>query len=141
MKNFYRLIILLLLLIDLNVKVAAQEKLPINSSFTTQIIDQLLNQKTGEAIELSLSSGIVFSGIMVSNELKFGTMHVCIARSNENKNILLQFFKRVNEDKSVVYGGKLMTESAIYFLQPGTEGKMTMQKKNMHEVMQDCTSH
>ena len=121
MKNFYRLIMLFVLCTGPILQAFAQEKQTTNSPFTTQIIDELLNKNTGEAIELSLPSGISFKGELISNEVKFGTLHVCIARSVENPTNILQFFKRIADDKSVVYGGKLMTENAIHFLKPGTE--------------------
>ena len=141
MKNFYRLIMLFVLCAGLILQAFAQEKQTSSSLFTTQLIDELLNKNTGEVIELSLPSGISFKGELISNEIKFGTLHVCIARSVENPTNILQFFKRTEDDKSVVYGGKLMTENAIHFLKPGTEGKMAMQSKNMQELLQDCNAH
>jgi hypothetical protein len=141
MKNSYRLFMLFVLCTGLILQAFAQEKQTSSSNFTTNFIDELLNKNTGEAIELSLPSGISFKGVIVSNEVKFGTLHVCIARSVENSGTILQYFKRTNEDKSVVYGGKLMTEQAVHFLQPGAEGRMAMQTKNKQEVLQDCAAH
>jgi len=88
-----------------------------------------------------LASGISFEGEVISNEQKFDNLHVGVARSLTNPNVLLQYHQRIREDKSVVYGGKLIADGHIYFLQSQAEGRMTVQAKPLQEMIQDCSMH
>jgi hypothetical protein len=142
MKNLVRLLFILLLSAAFLYNAVAQEKqTPTTTTVSSADFNALLSKAPGQKVTLQLASGISFEGEVISNEQKFDNLHVGIARSLTNPNVLLQYHQRIREDKSVVYGGKLIAEGHIYFLQSQSEGRMTVQAKPMHEMIQDCSLH
>jgi len=139
MKTILPLLFMLLLCTALSLSAAAQEKQP--TSITQSDFEMILQKTVGQSVAIQMADGLLLQGTVISNEVKYECLQVCIVRSIEEPTMLLHISKRFDKDHATVYSGKLMTEQTVHFFSASAEGRVSLQSKPHTEVLQDCSFH
>ena len=82
---------------------------------------------------------LAFSGKVVSSAMKYGKLQSVVIESSSMKNTLLSLSKRVNDDKTITYTGRILNQGASdgYELIRNQDGTYTFQKILTEDLIQD----
>ncbi len=82
---------------------------------------------------------LAFSGTVVSSVKRFENLYSVIIESKSLNNTLLSVSKRINDDKSITYIGRILNQKASdgYELVKNTDGTYTFHKILTEELIQD----
>lgn len=82
---------------------------------------------------------LVFSGTVISSVKKFENLRSVIIESKSLNNTLLSLSKRINDDKSITYVGRILNQKASdgYELVKNIDGSYTFHKILTEELIQD----
>ncbi len=111
------------------------------SSFKTAIseLDKAFLVKEGSAIQLQLSNNFIFSGTILSSVQRYGKLSSIIIKSASLHNTLLALSKRINDDNSITYVGRILNESYAdgYELKKNIDGTYAFNKIKSEDLIQD----
>ncbi|MEO6188631.1 MAG: hypothetical protein ABIO82_07735 [Ginsengibacter sp.] len=95
--------------------------------------------KEGKTIQLNFANNFSFNGTVISSVQRYHNLATIIVKSELLQNTLLTISKRVNEDNSISYVGRIINEnySDGYELKKSTDGSYLFQKINMSDLIQD----
>lgn len=83
-------------------------------------------------------NGLAFRGTVINSVKKYDNLYTVIVKNTET-NSLLSFSKRLNDDGTVTYTGRIFNEHSTdgYELKKDTRGNYTFQKMDTEELIQD----
>ncbi len=95
--------------------------------------------KKNTIITFPFSSEFIFKGTVISNEQRYDNMQIIIVRSIENNNAVLQITKTIAADKTIIFAGRILSNTAA----DGYEIKYRdnhyfLQKTETQKIMQPC---
>lgn len=95
--------------------------------------------KEGKTIQLNFANNFSFNGTVLSSVQRYHNLTTIIVKSELLQNTLLSISKRVNEDNSISYVGRIINEnySDGYELKKSKDGNYVFQKINMADLIQD----
>ncbi len=95
--------------------------------------------KEGKSIQLNFANNFSFNGTVVSSVQRYSNLTTIIVKSELLQNTLLSISKRINEDNSVSYVGRIINEnySDGYELKKAADDNYIFQKINMSDLIQD----
>ncbi|MCO6498705.1 MAG: hypothetical protein J5I50_13705 [Chitinophagaceae bacterium] len=110
------------------------DRLPV----TTSELDKAFTATKGETITFKFHD-LLFKGEVVSSVKRYETLHTVIVRSASMNNSLLSISKRIEDDMSVTYVGRILNEKSAdgYQLVKSEEGKYNFKRIKTDELLQD----
>lgn len=95
----------------------------------------------GQKVSIALSNNFVFTGEVISNEVKYSNLQNIIIRSATLNNALLSLSKTINTDKTISYTGRIISNNAFdgYEIKRSIAGDYNMQKFETGKIFQDCS--
>ena len=114
---------------------------PENISLKTETLAGFFNMKTGETAGVDLTDDFFFSGEVVDNIQRYSNLQSVLIRSDFFKNTLFSISKQLNDDKSVTYVGRIMTDDMLdgYKLTQDEKGNYSLVKFDASNMRQDCS--
>lgn len=82
---------------------------------------------------------LAFSGTVISSVKKYENLHSVIIESKSLNNTMLSLSRRINDDKSITYVGRILNQKAAdgYELVKNSDGSYTFHKILTEELIQD----
>ena len=105
---------------------------------TIQELDKAFVAKEGSSIQLSFSN-FTFTGIILSSVQRYNKLSSIIIKSPSLHNTLLALSKRINDDNSITYIGRIINEAYAdgYELKKISEKNYTFNKIKTEDLLQD----
>ncbi len=111
------------------------------ASFTvnTTELDKAFLVKEGSQIQLNFANHFIFYGTVLSSVQRYGKLSSIIVKSPSLHNSLLSISKRINDDNSITYVGRILNESYAdgYELKKAGDGSYTFHKIKTEDLIQD----
>lgn len=100
-------------------------------------LEKTLVMEKGAIASLKFN-GLTFNGTVINSVKKYDNLHTVIIKNSET-NSLLSFSKRINDDGTVTYIGRIFNERSTdgYELKKDAEGNYTFYKIETEELIQD----
>lgn len=147
MKTLLKGMAMLLLMLSTNALLAqnpAMKKQPIFKSTadrlpaTTAQLEQAFAAKEGSDVNFQFRD-LKFTGTIVSTIKRYENLYSVIIRSKGADNTLLSLSKRINDDKTITYVGRILNHSSSdgYELNQNADGTYTFHKIQTEELIQD----
>ncbi|HRN71489.1 MAG TPA: hypothetical protein PLM81_00080 [Ginsengibacter sp.] len=147
MKTLHKGIALLLLLFTSNQILAQSNPIRQNALFrgsaeklavTTNELDKAFTAPKGTVVSFKFQD-LVFKGEVVSNIKRYENLHTVIVRSATLDNSLLSISKRINDDQTISYVGRILNERSAdgYELTKNADGAYNFKKIKTDELLQD----
>jgi hypothetical protein len=101
-------------------------------------LDKAFHVPEGSAVTLNFSN-FTFTGTVTSSVKRYENLHSVIIKSASLNNSLLSISKRINEDKTVTYVGRIINEkySDGFELVKDNTGSYALNKIQTEELLQD----
>ena len=95
----------------------------------------------GQNATITLANNLVFSGVVISNEVKYSNLQNIIIKSASLNNALLSLSKIINPDKSITYTGRIINNKAFdgFEIKRNEVGEYSLQKFETGRILQDCS--
>lgn len=102
-------------------------------------LDKAFIAKAGSSIQLNFANNFTFNGIILSSVQRYGKLCSIIIKSPSLHNTLMSVSKRINDDNSVTYVGRIINESYAdgYELKKSIDGNYTFHKIKTEDLIQD----
>ncbi|MEP6583322.1 MAG: hypothetical protein ABJA90_03605 [Ginsengibacter sp.] len=111
------------------------------ASFVATIseLDKAFGVKEGSLIQLNFANNFTFTGTVLSSVQRYGKLSSTIIKSPLLHNALLSVSKRINDDNSITYVGRIINESYGdgYELKKDSNGTYTFNKIKTEDLIQD----
>ena len=103
------------------------------------LISNTLNYKEGSTVSVALSAEFTFTGRVISNAKKYDNLQTVMIRAADNQTVF-QISRISNEDKSVLYAGRIInTNAADGYQIKNNDGHYSLQKFETARILQPCT--
>lgn len=148
MKTIYKLFALCLLMIStyhLNAQVVNESRPDLFSSYSPNIpvpvseLDKAFVSSKGSTIQLNFSGKLNFSGNVLSSVKRYSNLSSVIIKSTLLKNSILSISKRINDDNSITYVGRIINENYAdgFLLEQDKSGNYSFNKIRTADLIQD----
>lgn len=110
-----------------------------NIPATTVELNKAFTAVAGSQIQLGFGDQFSFSGTVISSLQKYKNLKTVIIKSPAFKDALLSISKRIENDNSVTYVGRIINESSSdgYQLVKDNSGKYSFNKIKTADLIQD----
>lgn len=104
-----------------------------------QALDKALSYKAGSDIQLNFGQGFSFTGTVISSTKKYDKLSTIIVKLPSLHNSILSITKRINNDNSVAYVGRIVNQqyADAYILKQNNDGNYVFQQIRSDELIQD----
>ncbi len=94
----------------------------------------------GHPISFSFSDNFLFSGDIISNNVKYSNLQSAVVKSPVFNNTVFNISKRINTDNTVTYIGHIINKNYFdgYELKRNMDGNYQLIKIETDKVIQDC---
>lgn len=108
------------------------------SPAATSELDKAFTTAEGEIFQMKLNN-FIFEGIITSSIKKYDNLHSVIIKSTSLKNTVFALSKRINDDKSITYVGRIINDRYAdgFELVKETDGRYIMKKIKTDFILQD----
>jgi hypothetical protein len=105
------------------------------------VFEKALAAKEGQQISLEISDAFKFSGIVVSNVVKYGKMQTVVIRSTEFDGALLLVSKQQLENSKYTLTGRILSPRASdgYQIKQASEGSYVFEKIDAARLLETCS--
>ena len=95
----------------------------------------------GELVSIPFNEKFIFTGKVLSNEMKYADLQTMVIKSEEFPNTLFQLSKILNKDNSISYVGRIMNNEAleVYEIKNYLADNYSLQKIDLDKILQDCS--
>lgn len=103
-------------------------------------LSKVFISSAGQNISLGFSDNFIFSGAVISNVVKYTNLQSANIKSPLFHNSLFNISKRINEDNSISYVGRIVNKNYFdgYELRKDAGGAYQLLKIETDKVIQDC---
>jgi hypothetical protein len=117
MKPMLKAAVLITLLISAyssNAQIISDRRPPLFSAFANTIsiptpeLEKIFNTPQGNVIKLSLADNFSFTGSVISSLKRYNNLHSVVIRLNNLDSTIFGVSKRINDDKSISYIGRII---------------------------------
>ena len=147
MKTLLRGLVILILLISANTLSAQTDNVqrkPMFKKIGERVpaaiteLEKAFEAKAGADVSFKFYN-LAFSGTIISSVRKFENLYSVVIESKSLNNALLSLSKRINDDKSITYVGRILNQNASdgYELIKNADGTYTFHKILTEELIQD----
>ena len=148
MNRIYKAVVLFTLLISFynaGAQVVNERRPQLFSTFAKTIdfpkteLDKIFNTPEGRFIKLSLGTNVGFTGVVTSSIEPFNNLHSVIIKLNNLDNTVLGVSKRINEDNSVTFIGRIINSkyADAFELKSDANGNYFINKTNTADLIED----
>ena len=108
---------------------------------TVTELDKVFSLTPGQPVSLSFSDNFIFNGAVTGNTVKYNNLQGANIKSPFFHNSLFNISKRVNDDNSITYVGRIINRNYFdgYELRKNTDGNYQLIKIETDKVIQDCS--
>lgn len=101
-------------------------------------LDKAFSTSEGSIIKMRMNE-LVFEGTVTSSIKRYDNLFTVIIKSSSEKNTVFAISKRINDDKTVTYTGRIINEKYAdgFELVQETNGQYAMSKIQTEELLQD----
>jgi hypothetical protein len=150
MKNFKNIILAVLIGLCFT-SVQAQKSKDVKKSLFTEFpgsieiskntLKNTLVSKPGQLVSIPFNEKFIFTGKVVSNEMKYADLQTMVIKSELYPNTLFQLSKISNKDNSISYVGRIMNNEAmeVYEIKSYLADNYSLQKIDLDKILQDCS--
>ena len=139
------LCMLLTTVYEVNAQVNTSSRPDLFSSFSVNIpaqvseLDKAFVTVKGSSIQLNFANNFSFAGTVLSSIQRYSNLSSVIIKSPSFQNSVLSISKRINDDNSVTYVGRIINEKYAdgYVLQKDNTGKYFFSKIKTEDLIQD----
>jgi hypothetical protein len=102
-------------------------------------LDKAFAAIPGSSIQFNFAGKFPFSGIVLSSVQKYSNLSSVIIKSSLLQNALLSISKRINDDKTITYVGRIINEKYAdgYELKKDNTGNYSFTKIKTDDLIQD----
>ena len=114
---------------------------PASIEVSSNILQNAFSAVPGSTVSIPFSNQFIYSGTVLSNEVKYANLQSVIIKSAAFGNALFQISKIINDDKSITYTGRIVHHDALdgYELKKDNNNNYRIQKFETNKVLQDCS--
>ena len=96
--------------------------------------------RNGDNVTLHLSSTFSFTGVVLSNEVKYSNLRSIIIKSPYFNNAIFHLSQITNDDNSISYVGRIINPDAFdgYMIRKDAAGNYAFKKFETKNILQDC---
>jgi hypothetical protein len=96
--------------------------------------------KPGQTVSIRFNEKFVFTGKVMSNELKYSELQSMIIKSDVYPNTLFQL-SRINTNNSIKYVGRIIDNDAleVFEIKNYMADNYQLEKINLDRILQDCS--
>ncbi len=111
------------------------------SSFKASVpeLDKAFLAKEGSSVQLQFANSFTFNGTIMSSVQRYGKLSSIIVKSASLQNTLLSLSKRINDDNTITYIGRILNGASAdgYELNKNIDGSYTFNKVKSEDLLQD----
>jgi len=95
----------------------------------------------GQDISLQLSSNFNFSGVVISNEIKYSNLRSIVIKSGNYNDAIFHLSEVTNDDNSLSYVGRILNSNAFdgFEIKKDATGKYSFHKFETQRILEDCS--
>ena len=95
----------------------------------------------GQLVSIPFNEKFIFTGKVVSNEMKYADLQTIVIKSELYPNTLFQLSKISNKDNSVSYVGRIINNEAmeVYEIKSYLADNYSLEKIDLDKILQDCS--
>jgi hypothetical protein len=114
---------------------------PNTMSIAKTALQDAFKFEAGQKIQITFNNNFVFSGQVISNELKYADLRSMIIKSDEDPSALLQISRIVGKDHVVSYTGRIMNQKALEVIEIKKDlaDHYSLRKIGLDKILQDCS--
>jgi len=114
---------------------------PDKIDIASELFSKLMTFSEGTEVTFPLGNGVTFSGIVLSNEMKYSNLQSMTIRSAELNNSFFSLSKITNPDNSISYVGRIINNNALdgYQVKKAEAGNYRLEKFESDRILQDCS--
>ena len=144
-SKIFTFFILLALTLNTKAQVAKASKPDLFGASSEKIstsvaeLDKAFSLQAGSSIQLNFTDKFSFSGTIYSSIKRYNNLSSVIIKSPSLHNSLLSISKRVNDDNTITYVGRIINEKYAdgYELKKDSEGNYSFNKIRTSDLLQD----
>ena len=148
MKTIYKVFVLCITLsasYNTNAQVITSSRPYLFNNFSSTIptavteLDKAFLGAEGSSIQLNFTNNFSFTGTILSSVKRYSNLSSVIIKSPSLNNSLLSISKRINDDNSITYVGRIINEKYAdgYELKKDNYGNYTFNKIKTEDLIQD----
>jgi hypothetical protein len=148
MKPIFKAAVLVGLLVSfqgIKAQVVTERRPELFSAFSKTIdfpksqLEKIFTAAEGSTIKLSLGNNVGFSGVVTSSVQKYQNLQSVIIRLNNLDNTVMGISKRINDDNSISYIGRIINTryADAFVLKPDANGTYFLNKTKTAELIED----
>jgi hypothetical protein len=102
-------------------------------------LDKAFTATPGSSIQFNFANKLPFSGVVLSSVQRYSNLSSVIIKSSLLQNALLSISRRINDDNSVTYVGRIINEKYAdgYELIKDNAGNYSFNKIKTQDLIQD----
>jgi len=144
-SKLFALCILLSITFTTQAQVSSSVKPDLFSSFSANIpasvneLDKAFTATPGTSIQFNFANKLPFSGVVLSSVQRYSNLSSVIIKSSLLQNALLSISRRVNDDNTITYVGRIINEKYAdgYELTKDNAGNYSFNKIKTQDLIQD----
>ncbi len=143
--RLFALCILLSITFCTQAQVTSSAKPNLFNSFSTNIpasvdeLDKAFTVTPGSSIQFNFANKLPFDGIVLSSVQRYSNLSSVIIKSSLLQNALLSISRRINDDNTITYVGRIINEKYAdgYELTKDNKGNYSFNKIKTQDLIQD----
>jgi hypothetical protein len=123
------------------VKKSLFTEFPGSIEISKNTLKNTLVSKPGQLVSIPFNEKFIFTGKVVSNEMKYADLQTMIVKSEQYPNTLFQLSRIINKDNTISYVGRIMNNEAleVYEIKSYLADNYSLQKIDLDKILQDCS--
>ncbi len=124
-----------------DVKKSLFTEFPGSIEISKNTLKNTLVSMPGQLVSIPFNEKFIFTGKVLSNEMKYADLQTMVIKSEQFPNTLFQLSKILNKDNSISYVGRIMNNEAleVYEIKSYLADNYSLQKIDLDRILQDCS--
>jgi hypothetical protein len=124
-----------------DVKKSLFTEFPGSIEISKNTLKNTLVSTPGQLVSIPFNEKFIFTGKVLSNEMKYADLQTMVIKSEQFPNTLFQLSKILNKDNSISYVGRIMNNEAleVYEIKSYLADNYSLQKIELDKILQDCS--
>jgi hypothetical protein len=117
------------------------KSLPEKTQVAIATLATSMELKEGSEMSIKLAEGLEFKGKVISNIQKYHNLRSVLIQSENMENTVFQISAQLNDDKTISYVGKILSQGSAEGLKLSTDdkGNYFLTKFETSNILQDCS--
>ncbi|MCX6293644.1 MAG: hypothetical protein NT127_05045 [Sphingobacteriales bacterium] len=124
-----------------DVKKSLFTEFPGSIEISKNTLKNTLVSKPGQLVSIPFNEKFIFTGKVLSNEMKYTDLQTMVIKSEQFPNTLFQLSKILNKDNSISYVGRIINNESleVYEIKNYLADNYSLQKIDLDKILQDCS--